>query len=292
MPEINLTSKSTAWYRRFAETGLTILSGGLTVLVILPLAWVLWDVFSQGIKQLSFPETFTELPPAPGLDGGGIGNAIVGTFMTLGLGAIIAVPFGILAAVWLSEYGRGTKLANSIRFSANVLTGVPAILIGLFAYSIIVIPMGNFSALSAGIALAVLMLPIVTRSVEEALSLVPIETRYAALAVGSTKAQMSLFVVLPAAAPGIVTGVVIALARTASEAAPLLFTALGSQFWNRGDFLAPTNTLPVLIYNFAIIPYKTQQEMAWAAAVVLVSIVLIFSIVARFLASRGQTAVH
>ncbi len=165
---------------------------------------------------------------------------------------------------------------------------MPAILCGLFAYTVVVVPMGSFSAFSGGIALAVLMLPIITRSVEEALTLVPLETRYAALGVGSTRAQMVVFVVLPAAVSGIVTGVVVALARTASEAAPLLFTALGSQFWNTGNFFAPTATLPVLIYNFSRIPFRVQQEMAWAAAVILVSIVLIFSIIARLLSSRGQ----
>ncbi len=286
MSELNLTNKATAWYRRFGGVGLTGLSGGFTLLVLLPLGWVMLDVFMTGLKQLKFPDTFTQLPPAPGLSGGGLGNAIVGTILTLGLGAIIAVPFGILAAVWLSEYGRGSKLAYWVRFSANVLTGVPAILCGLFAYSIVVVPMGNFSGLSAGVALAVLMLPIVTRSVEEALTLVPIETRYGALGVGSTYTQMILFVVLPAAAPGIVTGVVIALARTASEAAPLLFTALNNNFWS-WDITGPLATLPVVIYFFAIIPYKAQQEMAWAAAVVLLVMVLIFSIIARLLSMRS-----
>ncbi|WP_017306656.1 phosphate ABC transporter permease PstA [Spirulina subsalsa] len=276
----DLSKKSVALHRRILSITLTSLTFIFTSAILIPLFMVVINVSARGVNQLKFPDTFTQLPPPPGLTEGGFGHAIIGTLITLAIASAIAVPFGILSAIYLAEFGRGSKIAYLVKFSANVLTGVPAILCGLFAYSIVVMPMGGFSAFSGGVALAVLMLPIIVRATEEALLLVPNEMRQAAIGVGSTRFQMVISIVIPAALPAIITGVVLALARAAGEAAPLLFTAFNNNFWST-DPSRPVATLPVLIYFFSIIPYKASQDLAWAAAMVLVAIVLIFSIVAR-----------
>ncbi len=284
--QIDLTNSAISPSRNVLSVVLTVLGGIFTLLVLIPLVAVLWDVARTGVPRLDL-EIFTELPPPPGLTEGGFGHAILGSLITLGIAAAFSVPFGVLAAVYLSEFGRGTKLAYWVRFSANVLTGVPAIISGLFAYSIVVLTTGNFSAFAGGVALAVLMLPIVVRATEEGLLLVPQEMRQAAIGIGATRFQTVAQIVIPAALPAIATGVVLALARAAGEAAPLLFTALNNNFWST-DLFRPIATLPVLIYFFAIIPYKASQELAWAAALVLLGIVLLCSILARFF-TRART---
>lgn len=284
--DFDMTRQALASHRRITGKALTVLTMVFAAAVVLPLIWVLISVFQKGVNALVFPDIFTELPPPPSLSGGGFGHAIVGTLMTLGIGTAISVPFGVLAAVYLAEFGRGTRLAYLVKFSCNVLTGVPAILMGLFAYSIVVIPNGSFSAFSGGVALGVLMLPIIIRATEEALLLVPNEMRLASTGIGATRFQTVIQIVLPAAITGIVTGIVLAVARAAGEAAPLLFTAFNNNFWAT-DIWQPVATLPVLIYFFSIIPYKASQELSWAAALVLLAIVLIFSVTARFF-SRKQ----
>ncbi len=279
--QLVLTKEAMAPSRYILGKALTILTMVFTAFVLIPLIAVVVNVSSRGINQLKWPTTFTELPPPPGLTEGGFGHAIIGSLLTLGVAIAIAVPFGVIAAVYLAEFGKGTRIAYLVKFSANVLTGVPAILMGLFAYSVVVIPTGNFSAFSGGVALAVLMLPIILRTTEEALRLVPNEMRQAALAVGSTRFQMVSKIVIPCALPAIVTGVILGVARAAGEAAPLLFTAFNNNFWST-DVWGPVSTLPVLIYFFSIIPYKASQDLAWAAAMVLVAIVLILSVTARF----------
>ncbi len=284
--DFDMTGAALATHRRITGKVMTVLTMVFAAAVVVPLLWVLTSVFQKGLNAFVFPDLFTKLPPPPGLSEGGVGHAIVGTLMTLGIGTAISVPFGILAAVYLAEFGRGTKLAQIVKFSCNVLTGVPAILMGLFAYSIIVVPTRSFSAFSGGVALAVLMLPIIIRSTEEALLLVPNEMRLASTGVGATRFQTIAQIVLPAAVTAIITGIVLGVARAAGEAAPLLFTAFNNNFWAT-DIWQPVATLPVLIYFFSIIPYKASQELAWAAALVLLGIVLIFSIAARFF-SRKQ----
>ncbi|MBW4556382.1 MAG: phosphate ABC transporter permease PstA [Trichormus sp. ATA11-4-KO1] len=266
---------------------MTILTMVFAAVVIVPLIWVLISVFEKGVDALIFPDIFTKLPPPPGLSEGGVGHAIVGTLMTLGVGTLISVPFGVIAAVYLAEFGRGTKLAYLVKFSCNVLTGVPAILCGLFAYSIVVRPSGSFSAFSGGVALAVLMLPIIIRSTEEALLLVPNDLRLASTGIGATRFETVVQIVLPAALTSIVTGVVLSVARAAGEAAPLLFTAFNNNFW-AANIWEPVATLPVLIYFFSIIPYKASQTLAWAAALMLLSIVLLFSILARYFSRQKK----
>jgi len=204
----------------------------------------------------------------------------------LSTGAVLSFPFGILAAVYLSEFGRGTRLAYLVKFSCNVLTGVPAILCGLFAYALVVRGSG-FSAFSGGVALGVLMLPIVIRSTEEALLLVSPDMRLASVGLGATRFQTTMRIVLPAAASAIVTGLILALARAAGEAAPLLFTAFNNNFWSTNLF-GPVATLPVMVYFFSIIPFRVQQELAWAGALVLLAIVLSASLIARFLVYKAR----
>jgi phosphate transport system permease protein len=281
----DMTGQGMASHRRIAGKVLTILTMVFAAIVVVPLIWVLISVFQKGVEALVFPDIFTQLPPAPGLSGGGVGHAIIGTLMTLGVGMAISVPFGVLAAVYLAEFGRGTKFAYLVKFSANVLTGVPAILMGLFAYTVVVLPTGSFSAFSGGVALSVLMLPIIIRATEEALLLVPNGTRLASTGLGATQFQTVMKVVLPAALTSIISGVVLAVARAAGEAAPLLFTAFNNNFWST-DLWGPVATMPVLIYFFSIIPYKASQQLAWAAALVLLAIVLLFSVLARYFSRR------
>ncbi len=255
------------------------------VCAIVPLVAVLWYVIAQGGSRLSL-ELFTQLPPAANvLKGGGFGNAFIGTLTTVGIGSAIAIPCGILAAIFLSEFAAGTRLADWIGFLTNVLSGVPSIVVGVFAYSIVVLNTGGFSAVAGGFALAVLMLPIIVRTSTESLALVPQEARQAAVGLGATKFQTVSRVVLPAAMPPILTGVMLAVARASGETAPLIFTALFKNFWANGVW-EPTATLSVLVFNFATTPYKNQQELAAAGSLVLVLMVLIASIFSRLIVKR------
>lgn len=257
-----------------------------TILAIIPLLIILSYLLTKGISSLS-PMVFTELPPPPLVEGGGFGNAILGTVLMVGIGAAISVPIGIMAAIYLSEFSQG-KLAEWIRFATNVLSGVPSIIIGVFAYSAIVLTTKSYSAWAGGFALAILMLPIIIRTTDEALKLVPQEVRQASVGIGANDYQTVLQVVLPAAIPAIITGITLAVARAAGETAPLLFTALFTQYWpNWNNLLVePTASLAVLVYNFAIVPFKNQQELAWGAAFILVVLVLLTSIISRLATAR------
>ncbi len=284
--EIDISRAAIAPMRSYSGKALTLLSGLFVAAIIIPLAWVLWDVAKEGAPRLTWDVLTQTRYPAPGLTEGGFGHAIVGSLMVLTTGAVLSFPFGILAAVYLSEFGRGSRLAYLVKFSCNVLTGVPAILCGLFAYAVVVRGSG-FSAFSGGVALGVLMLPIVIRSTEEALLLVSPDMRLASVGLGATRFQTTMRIVLPAAAPAIVTGLILALARAAGEAAPLLFTAFNNNFWSTNLF-RPVATLPVMVYFFSIIPFRVQQELAWAGALVLLAIVLAASLIARFLVYRTR----
>ena len=265
--------------RTLSGVVMTVLAGACLVIALIPLFFVLYYVISQGASRLNL-DLFTKLPPPPGLKGGGIGNAIIGTLMTVGLGTLISLPFGVLAAVYLSEFSTG-KTSRWIRFATNVLAGVPSIIAGIFAYGIVVLTTGGFSAVAGGVALAVLMLPTIVRTTDEALQIVPQEIRWASVGIGASNYQTVLQVVLPAALPAILTGVTLAIARAAGETAPLIFTALNSPFWPRGIW-QPTPSLSVLIYNFATVPFKAQQELAWAASLILVVMILLTSVLARW----------
>ncbi|CAM3723515.1 Phosphate transport system permease protein PstA [Pseudomonas reidholzensis] len=249
-----------------------------------PLISVLWMLITRGGARLSL-EVFTELPPTGFEMGGGFGNAMAGTFVMVGIAAAIAVPVGILAAVFLAELGPDSKLANASRFAAKMLTGLPSILAGVFAYALVVMTTGTYSAPAGGVALAVLMLPIVVLTAEEAMKMVPKIMKDAAYGMGCTRAQVIWKIVLPTGMPAILTGVMLAVARAAGETAPLLFTALFSNYWiyHDGDLavMNPTASLAVLIYNFSGMPFDNQLELAWAASLVLVMIVLVVNILSR-----------
>lgn len=256
------------------------------LLASVPLFSVLYMLVTRGGARLN-AEVFTSLPPAGFEMGGGFGNALIGTFVMVGIAAAIAIPVGIMAAIFLAELGPHSKLANVARFAAKTLTGLPSILAGVFAYAMVVLTTGTYSAPAGGIALAVLMVPIVVLTAEEAMKMVPKIMKDAAYGMGSTNTQVIWQVVLPTAMPAILTGVMLAIARAAGETAPLLFTALFSNYWIYDDgqlaAMSPTASLAVLIYNFSGMPFDNQLELAWAASLVLVLIVLIVNVVSRIL---------
>jgi phosphate transport system permease protein len=251
-----------------------------TLLAIVPLASVLYYVTVRGIGGVNL-NFFTELPKPVGETGGGMANAIVGTLKLVGLACLFGIPPGVLAGVYLAEFG-STRFGKLVRFSADVMSGIPSITVGLFVYALIVLKTKQFSAIAGGLALAVLMLPTVTRTTEELLKLVPESLREAALGLGVPKWRATLRVMLRTAAPGIATGVMLAVARVAGETAPLLFTAFNNRFWSDG-FNDPTASLPVQIYTYAVSPYEDWHRQAWAAALVLVTLVLLLNVSARLL---------
>jgi phosphate transport system permease protein len=253
-------------------------------LAIAVLALILGYVLFNGISYINF-DFFTQLPKPAGESGGGVSNAIAGSLLTVGMAAAIGIPFGIGAGVFVAEMA-GPRLAGIIRFTADVLTGVPSIVVGIVVYSWVVLKMGHFSALAAGIALAIIMLPIMARSSEEMLKLVPQSQREAALALGVTRWRTILSIVIPAARRGLITGGLLAVARAAGETAPLLFTALGNQFWSLSIADKPIDALPLRIYQYGTGPYNQQHQQAWAAAFVLVTVVFCISLVSRLLLSR------
>jgi phosphate transport system permease protein len=257
-----------------------------SIVACLPLFSVLSMLVYRGGKRLSWT-ALTALPPSAFSSGGGFGNAIVGTLTMVGIAALLAVPVGILAASYLALIGPSTRTAAGVRFAAKVLTGLPSVLAGVFAYAVVVLSTGGFSAPAGGVALAVLMLPTVVLTAEEAIRTVPARMKEAAIGMGATDAQVLGRVVLPTAMPGILTGVMLAVARAAGETAPLIFTALFSNYWlaTRGqlNLMRPTASLAVLIYNFSSMPFANMVELAWAASLVLVVMVLAFNIVGQFL---------
>jgi phosphate transport system permease protein len=287
-PERTLT-RSAMSQRTLFNTVMTFLGFVCGFLAILPLLAILSYVLFQGFSSLK-PSVLFQLPPLAGNtvgSAGGFGNAILGTILMVGIGTFISIPFGVLAAIYLTEFS-SKLVARWIRFATNVLSGVPSIIAGVFSYSIIVLTLtkfklGSYSAIGGGFALAILMLPIILRTTDEALQLVSQDLRQASVGLGATNFQTVTQVVLPAAMPAIVTGSTLAIARASGETAPLLFTALFSSFWPGWDsLLKPTASLAVLVYNFAISPYQNWQSLAWAASLILVIMVLIASIISRW----------
>ncbi len=269
--------------RRLVSKAVEIACVAAVVIALVPLGLVLYYVLVNGLPALT-STFFTHMPAPVGEKGGGMANAIVGTFLQLGLAALLAVPIGIICAVYLSEYPK-SRLSLAARFAADILNGVPSIVVGIFAYAIAVRPFRHFSALAGGVALAVMMIPIVVRTTDELLGLVPPSFREGALALGATRGRAVFSVILPAALPGIVTGVLLALARVAGETAPLLFTSLGNRFWStRLD--QPIASLTVQIYTYALGPYEDWHQQAWAGSAVLIGAVLLFSIMARTVTRR------
>ena len=259
-------------------------TGVVSFVAMVPLASVLVLLIKNGWQRLDLA-LLTELPPAAGMIGGGIGNALIGTIIMVALATAISVPIGVLTAIYLSEIGPDTRTASAVRFATKVLTGLPSILAGVFAYMTVVALTGHFTATAGGVALAVLMLPTIVLTAEEALRMVPVRMKEAAVGMGATRTQMILFVMLPAARSGVLTGIMLAVARAAGETAPLLFTALFSEYWLRG-LGEWTPSLAVLIYNFSGSPYHNQIDIAWAASLVLVFMVLVLNVGSQLLLRR------
>jgi len=273
-----------ARFRRGVNTVMESLTAFAALLVVLPLILILGFLVYQGASALNL-DFFTQLPKPVGEPGGGMANAIVGTLTLIGLASCLGLPLGILGGIYLAE-SRDRRLPWMVRFLADVLNGVPSIVIGIFAYTIVVLPMRRFSALAGGFALAVIMLPIVLRTTEELVRLVPASLREAALALGIPEWKVILRVVLPTARAGIITGVMVSVARIAGETAPLLFTAFGNRFWHQG-LLQPIAALPLQIFAYAIAPFDDWHRQAWAGALVLIMMIFLSSLVARIV-TRGR----
>jgi phosphate transport system permease protein len=262
---------------------MTLVMGFCTLAVLVPLGLVFFHILKMGCGSLSL-DFFTHIPKPPGESGGGMANGLAGSATMILLASLIGLPTGIFGALYLSEFG-GNRLAGIIRFCADVLSGVPSIITGMVAYTLLVVPMKGFSAYAGAFALALIMIPIVLRTTEEQLKMVPSSLREAALALGVPFWRTSLKITLRSALPGVVTGVLLAIARIAGETAPLLFTALGNQFWG-SKLSEPMAALPLQIFNFAIAPYDEWHRLAWAGALVLILIMFALSLSARWL-GRG-----
>ncbi len=275
---------SVLYYRRKwtnnLMAGLTMLSA---VIVLAPLFFVLFFLARTGLSALNL-EFFTALPGPAGEAGGGMANAIAGTLILIALAGALGIPLGVLGGVFLAEYPN-TRLASLTRFTADVMNGIPSIVMGLFAYILVVLPLRHFSTLAGGVALGVMLIPTVIRTTEEIVRLVPQSIREASLALGIPQWRTTLRVIIPTAAAGIVTGIMVGLARIAGETAPLLFTAFGNRFWN-WDPLKPIAALPLQIFSYAISPFDDWHRQAWAGALVLVTIVLLVNVAARYAAAR------
>jgi len=256
------------------------------IIATLPLLFIIFHLLRQGAAFLR-PDFFTQMPNPVGESGGGMANAIVGTLILIGTASVVGLPIGVGAGLYLADR-KGSPLATTVRFLSDVLNGLPSIVLGIFAWEFLVRPVGGFSALAGGMALGAMMIPLVTRTTEEMIRLVPVSLREAALALGYTRWRTSVSIVLRTALPGIVTGALVAVARIAGETAPLLFTALGNQFWST-SLREPIAALPLQIFAYAISPYETAHGQAWAGALVLIMIVLVISLIARY-ATRGRYA--
>ena len=263
-------------------TGLAVLA---TVLVVAPLVAIFIYLVYKGASSLNL-DFFTQIPKPVGEPGGGMANAIGGSAMLLGLGSLIGVPIGIGGGIFLAEFGRGTKLANAVRFTADVLNGVPSIVMGIAAYSLVVVPQGHFSAFSGGVALGIMMIPTICRTTEEMLLMVPNAVREAALALGVPNWRSVLAITVKTASPGIITGCMLAFARVAGETAPLIFTAFGNAFWS-SNLNEPIAALPLQIYVYAISPYEDWHRLAWAGALVLIVLIVLAVSLVRYVTSRG-----
>ena len=274
------TARRSIARRKMTDAVMRVVAAAAALLGVFFLAWILLVVFRRGLEgaDLAF---FTELPTPPGIEGGGLGNAILGTFLMTAIAAVIGVPLGLMGGVFLSEYARSGILGDLIRFSSNLMMGIPSIIVGLFVYTLVVLPMGSFSGMAGAVSLAIIMFPVALRTTEDMLSMVPNELREAALALGAPRWRTTLEIVFRAARTGLVTGVLLAVARVSGETAPLLFTALNSDYWPTGFLNAPTANLTVTITNYALSPYADWNRIAWRAALLITLAVLLMNITAR-----------
>ena len=279
----------TSAFHRIRRTAANHLASALavlsTIIVVAPLVAIFAYLIYTGASSLNLA-FFTQIPKPVGESGGGMANAIVGSGVLLALGSLIGVPIGIAAGIYLAEYGRGARLANLVRFTADVLNGVPSIVMGIAIYALIVVPQKHFSALAGGVALGFMMIPTITRTTEEMLLMVPNAVREAALGLGVPNWRSVLSITLKTASPGVITGCMLAFARVAGETAPLLFTALGNQFWST-SFGEPIAALPLQIYVYAISPYREWHRLAWAGALVLILLIVLSVSLVRYVTTRG-----
>ncbi len=271
------SEKTRIWVDRFVRL-ISMLSAALGLFILL---WISYEVFVRGISAINWT-FFTELPTPPGMGGGGMANAIVGTLMITAVATLLSVPVGFLAGIYLSEFGGQSRFAQWVRFFTNILMGTPSIIIGIFIYTLLVRPLGHFSGFAGSVALAVLMFPLVARTTEDMLQMVPSALRESALALGMPRWKVTLNVVFRAAQKGLITGTLLSVARISGETAPLLFTALNSPYWP-DNFARPTANLTVTIFNYAMSPYADWQQAAWGASLLITAGVLLTTILVRFL---------
>ena len=271
--------------RAVSDGAVTALAISATVLVIVPLVAIFAYLVYKGAGSLNLA-FFTEIPKPVGEAGGGMANAILGSVILLAIASALGIPVGIGGGIFLAEFGRGSKLALAVRFTADVLNGVPSIVMGLAAYSLVVVPQNHFSAFSGGVALGIMMIPTVCRTTEEMLLMVPHAVREAALALGVPNWRSVLSITVKTASPGIITGCMLAFARVAGETAPLIFTALGNSFWST-SLNEPIAALPLQIWIYANSPYDDWHRLAWAGALVLIALIVVAVSLVRFVTSRG-----
>jgi phosphate transport system permease protein len=279
------TSAPVSRYRRGMNALVTLAAAGAVIMVLAPLVAVFGYLVYKGVGSINFA-FLTQIPKPPGESGGGMANAIAGSALILFLGSLAGVPIGIGAGIYLAEYGRN-RFGNMIRFTADVLNGVPSIIVGIVAYGLVVLTQGHFSAIAGGVALAIMMIPTITRTTEEMLLLVPNAVREAAYGLGVSRWRTTLSITLRTATSGVITGVMLAFARVAGETAPLLFTAFGNTYWN-WKIGQPTAALPLQIFTYAISPYDEWHKQAWAGALILIVLIVASVSAVRLVASRGM----
>lgn len=272
-------------FRKAKSHLMTALMLAATLAVLIPLGLIFFHILKMGLNSLSF-DFFTQIPKPTGESGGGMANGMLGSFVMIAMASLIGLPVGIFGAIYLAEYGGG-RTSTAIRFAADVLSGTPSIITGMVVYTLLVLPMKGFSSLAGAVALAMIMIPIVLRTTEEQLKMVPGSLREAALALGVPLWRTSLKVTLRSALSGVMTGILLAIARVAGETAPLLFTALGNQFWGK-KLTEPMAAIPLQIFNFAIAPYEDWHRLAWAGALVLVTVMFSLSLTARYFSRSGH----
>ncbi len=285
MAERLTASRENRFRRNVTDHVATALAVISTVLVVAPLVAIFGYLLYKGASSLNLA-FFTQIPKPVGEVGGGMANAIVGSGVILGIASLIGVPVGIASGIFLAEYGRGSRLATTVRFTADVLNGVPSIVMGIAIYSLIVLPQKHFSAFSGGVALGIMMIPTITRTSEEMLLMVPNSVREAALGLGVPNWRSVLSITLRTASPGVITGCMLAFARVAGETAPLLFTAFGNSFWS-SSLNEPIAALPLQIYIYAISPYDDWHRLAWAGSLVLIVLIVVAVALVRYVTSRG-----
>ncbi len=272
-------------WRKAKNGAATLLMAAFTLAVLVPLVLIFVHIVRMGASSVSL-DFFTQIPKPTGETGGGMANGMVGSAVLIALAAMLGIPVGVFGAVYLAEYG-GSRITTVIRFSADVLSGIPSIITGMIAYTLLAVPMKGFSALAGAFSLSLIMVPIVLRTTEEQLKLVPVSLREASLALGVPLWRTTLKVTLRSATKGVMTGILLAVARIAGETAPLLFTALGNQFWSR-KLTEPMAAMPLQIFNFAIAPYEDWHRLAWAGALVLVTLMFALSLTARYFGRTKQ----